>query len=118
MGFMLGVLSVISGGKIAIALLIMGLPILDVVWAIARRWRAGLNPFTHADRQHLHFRLLDSGLGTIKTVLIYYGLAALFGLSALFLQSQGKLVAVMILGLLMLLLVIWFSHIDKKKKIT
>jgi UDP-GlcNAc:undecaprenyl-phosphate GlcNAc-1-phosphate transferase len=93
LGYVLGVLAIISGGKIAIALLIMGLPIMDVVWTIARRIGAGKNPFRFADRKHLHFRLLDLGLGQRKTALVYYFFAAVFGLSALFLQSTGKLVA-------------------------
>lgn len=112
-GFILGVLSIISGGKIAIALLIMGIPILDVAWTIIRRIRAGQNPFKFSDRLHLHHRLLDSGLGQKKTVLIYYGFSAIFGLSALFLQSKGKLLALLILIFIMLGIIIRFS-IPKK----
>jgi UDP-N-acetylmuramyl pentapeptide phosphotransferase/UDP-N-acetylglucosamine-1-phosphate transferase len=48
---MLGVLSIISGGKIAIALLIMGIPVLDVIWTIIRRSFKGKNPFKFADRE-------------------------------------------------------------------
>ena len=44
LGFLLGVLSIISGGKIAIALLVMGLPIMDVAWTIIRRL-IGKDPF-------------------------------------------------------------------------
>ncbi|MFA6389884.1 MAG: MraY family glycosyltransferase, partial [Patescibacteria group bacterium] len=102
LGYALGVLAIISGGKIAIALLILGIPILDVAWAIIRRIKAGKNPFRFSDRLHLHYRLFDSGLGQRKTVLIYYFLSAAFGLSALFLQSQGKVLALGILFLLML----------------
>jgi len=117
-GFALGVLSIISGGKIAIALLVMGLPILDVVWTFIRRWSRGKNPLRAADRGHLHFKLLDSGLGPRRTVIVYCGLAALFGLSALFLQSRGKLLALLILGGVMLVMIIWFAWLDKKEKIT
>jgi len=116
LGFVLGVLSIISGGKIAIALLIMGIPILDVIWLIISRLSQGKNPFKTADRRHLHFRLLDSGLGVRKTVLVYYVLSAIFGLSALFLQSKGKLVLLAVLGLLMLALIVWFAYLDKKNK--
>jgi UDP-GlcNAc:undecaprenyl-phosphate GlcNAc-1-phosphate transferase len=45
LGFILGVLSIISGGKIAVALLVMGVPILDVAWTITRRTLQGKNPF-------------------------------------------------------------------------
>jgi len=117
LGYILGVLAIISGGKIAIALLIMGLPIMDVVWTIIRRSRKGINPFKFSDRKHLHFRLLDLGLGQRKTVLIYYSFSVVFGLSALFLQSLGKLLALGVLIAVMLIIVIGFSYLDKKEKI-
>ncbi|MFA6993281.1 MAG: MraY family glycosyltransferase [Patescibacteria group bacterium] len=93
-GFMLGVLSIIAGGKIATALLIMGVPILDVLWVILRRlfWEKK-NPFRSADRGHLHFRLLDIGLSHRQAVWVLYLFAAGFGSLALFLQSQDKLIA-------------------------
>jgi len=108
-GYVLGVLAIISGGKIAIALLIMGLPVLDVAWTIFRRLLKGKNPFRTADCAHLHHRLLAAGLSPQKTVLIFYFFALAFGLSGLFLQSRGKFWALVILGVLMLLLVIFFS---------
>ena len=114
LGFILGVLAIISGGKIAIALLVMGLPILDVAWTIIRRMIAGQNPFKFSDKKHLHFRLLGLGLGQRKTVLIYYAFAAVFGLSALFLQSLGKLLALMALIIIMIIFIISFNYLDKK----
>ena len=114
LGFILGALAIISGGKIAIALLIMGIPILDVVWTIIRRLAAGNNPFRFADRRHLHFRLLDAGLGPRKTVLTYYGFSLLFGLAALFLQSRGKLMAIGVLVLIMMGVVMGFRWVDRK----
>ena len=36
-GFILGTLAIISGGKIATTLLILGIPILDLIWVILRR---------------------------------------------------------------------------------
>ncbi|MBI4812082.1 undecaprenyl/decaprenyl-phosphate alpha-N-acetylglucosaminyl 1-phosphate transferase [Candidatus Falkowbacteria bacterium] len=113
LGFILGVLAIISGGKIAIALLVMGLPIMDVAWTIIRRLAAGQNPFKFADRGHLHFRLLDLGLGAKKTVLIFYFFFAVFGLSALFLQSRGKLAALAVLVVVMLGVVMGFRQKDK-----
>ncbi|WKZ25181.1 MAG: MraY family glycosyltransferase [Patescibacteria group bacterium] len=114
-GYFLGVLSVISGGKIAIALLIMGLPVLDVAWTIIRRIGAGHNPFKHADRQHLHFRFLDAGFSVKQTVIIMSSAALLFGLSALFLQSRGKVVGLIVLGLLMIIILSFLSLLDKKR---
>lgn len=117
LGYILGVLAIISGGKIAVALLIMGVPILDVAWTILRRLLKGKNPFKFADRKHLHHRLLALGLNQKQTVLVFYILAATFGLSGLFLQSRGKLLALLILFLVMAVLVIGFSWWDKKKRL-
>jgi UDP-GlcNAc:undecaprenyl-phosphate/decaprenyl-phosphate GlcNAc-1-phosphate transferase len=114
LGYALGVLAIISGGKIAIALLIMGIPILDVLWTIIRRASAGHNPFRISDRKHLHFRLHDSGLGTRKTVLIFYALATVFGLSGLFLQSAGKLFSLLVLAVIMMGVVVAFSWAEKR----
>lgn len=115
LGFILGVLAIISGGKIAIALLVMGLPMMDVAWTIVRRLSKGKNPFKSADRQHLHHRLLDLGLGVKKTVLIFYAFSLFFGISALFLQSKGKALALLALVVIMLSIVISFNYIDRKK---
>jgi UDP-GlcNAc:undecaprenyl-phosphate/decaprenyl-phosphate GlcNAc-1-phosphate transferase len=114
LGYALGVLAIISGGKIAIALLVMGLPIMDVAWTIIRRLKAGKNPFRFADRKHLHFRILDLGIGQRKTVLVYYAFALVFGLGALFLQSLGKLLALTALLAIMLGVVIVFNQLDKR----
>lgn len=115
LGFLLGVLAIISGGKIAIALLVMGIPILDVVWTITRRLVAGKNPFHFADRKHLHFRLYDLGIGQRKTVLIFYLFSFLFGMSAVFLQSLGKFYALFVLILLMLIIIFGFKILENKK---
>ncbi|MEA1962972.1 MAG: MraY family glycosyltransferase [Patescibacteria group bacterium] len=116
LGYALGILAIISGGKIAIALLVMGIPILDVVWTIIRRIFEGKNPFKISDRKHLHFRLLDIGLSQRTTVAIYYAIAGMFGLSALFLQSMGKLFALVLLIIIMLVIVISFYKLDKKQE--
>ncbi|MFA5318637.1 MAG: MraY family glycosyltransferase [Patescibacteria group bacterium] len=104
-GYIIAVLAIISGGKIAIALLIMGIPIMDVAWIIIRRLWQKKNPFKFADRKHLHHRFLDMGLSQRQTVFIYYVLAAIFGSTALFLQSHGKMIALGILAIVMVLLV-------------
>lgn len=117
-GFILGVLSVILGGKIATALLVMGIPILDVAWVIVQRLWSGRSPFI-GDRLHLHFKLLDLGFSQKQTALILYGISAVFGFTAVFLQSMGKLVALIILfGLMaMLILGVIFAY-RRRQRIT
>lgn len=114
-GFSLGTLAVISGGKLATALLAIGIPLIDVVWSVIRRWRTGgFKQIFSADRQHLHHRLLDLGWGQKRIVLSYYVVAALFGLAALFLQSREKLFALGLLALAMFALIIWLARYEKR----
>ncbi|MFA5990762.1 MAG: MraY family glycosyltransferase [Candidatus Doudnabacteria bacterium] len=96
LGFILGVLAIISGAKIATALLVMGIPILDVAWVIVKRLWFHKSPFS-GDRQHLHFKLMDIGLSQRQAVLVLYAISAVFGGTAVFLQSMGKLIALVIL---------------------
>lgn len=116
-GYALGVLAIISGGKIAIALLIMGIPILDVAWTILRRLWQGKNPFKFADKKHLHHRLLNLGLSQRQTVSVFYITSLIFGASGLFLQSRGKFFALALLLVVMLMLVLWLRYLDRRKEI-
>lgn len=118
LGYVIGVLAIISGGKIAIALLVIGLPALDVLWTILRRIFSGKNPFKHADRKHLHHRLIDLGFSQKQAVLFFYSVSAVFGLSALFLQSKGKLLALIILLVLMFFLVVFLYYLERRKNLS
>lgn len=111
-GFMLGSLAIISGGKIATTLLVIGVPMLDVARVIMMRLKNG-RPFYKGDNEHLHFRLLQSGLTQKQTVWLFYLISFLFGITTLFLQSRQKLMALVLIFVLMLALGIWFSKKDK-----
>ncbi len=113
LGYMLAILAIISGSKIATTLLVMGIPMLDVARVIIRRWQKK-KPVFVGDSEHLHFRLLQSGLGHRQTVLLFYSIAFIFGISTLFLQTKQKLIALCFLFVLMLLLGIWFTKKDEK----
>lgn len=113
-GFILGTLSIISGGKLATALLIMGIPILDIIWVVFRRIFSGKH-FYQADRKHLHHRLLDVGLSPRQTVLLLYLLTLIFGVSSIFLQSQYKVIVLGMVILIMIILGISLVWICKKR---
>ena len=112
-GFMLGMLAIISGGKVATALLIMGIPILDVVWVIVRRLFVEHRPVGRGDSKHLHFRLLTAGLSHRQSVMLLWGLAGLFGIASLFLQTQGKVYLLVVLIIVMILLALWSTRRSK-----
>lgn len=115
-GFILGVLAVISGAKIATALLVMGIPILDVAWVIVRRLFWEKKSLAAADRQHLHYRLLDVGLSHRQAVIVLYSITLSFGLVSLFLRTQGKLIALFTLLIVMILLGTWVVWRYKTKQ--
>lgn len=102
-GFMLGSLAILAGGKIATALLILGIPALDVAWAILRRL-LGKHRATSADRGHLHFRLLDAGLTHRQAVLLLYTVTAVFGSITLVTRGEEKVYALLTLTAVMALL--------------
>jgi UDP-GlcNAc:undecaprenyl-phosphate GlcNAc-1-phosphate transferase len=96
LGFLLAVFAIISGGKLATAFLVLGVPILDTIWVITRRFLAH-QPIYKADRYHLHHRLLRAGLNQRQAVILMYTLIAAFGIIALETQSISKLIALLIL---------------------
>jgi UDP-GlcNAc:undecaprenyl-phosphate/decaprenyl-phosphate GlcNAc-1-phosphate transferase len=61
---------------------VLAIPFLDVVLAIARRMRRGLG-ITHADKEHIHHRLLDIGHSHRTAVLLMYLWSALISGCAL-----------------------------------
>lgn len=115
LGFMLAVLSIISGGKVATALLILGFPILDALWVIIQRWRADVSVF-HPDKRHFHHKLLEIGLSQRKIVLLIYFITAVFGVVGVVGQSKGKLIALAILLVLMVGLVLGMARVVEKGK--
>lgn len=108
-GFLLGSMAIIAGGKIATTLLVMGIPILDIIRVVIIRAKKG-KPIFVGDKEHLHFQLIQSGLSQRQAVLLFYAISFAFGITTLFLQSSQKLVALSFLGILMLLIGVWFSR--------
>lgn len=99
LGFLIGVLAVLGQAKIGTTLLVLGIPILDVGWAIVRRFRSGRGIMSR-DTEHLHHRLLDAGLSRPQVTIVYVLLCAAFGASALLLERAEKLIALAVLTLL------------------
>ena len=68
--------------------LILGLPIFDTAFAFIRRIAHGQSPM-HADRSHIHHRLIDMGLNQKQAVATLYVISAILGLSAVVLTTGG-----------------------------
>jgi UDP-GlcNAc:undecaprenyl-phosphate GlcNAc-1-phosphate transferase len=91
-GYTLAILSILGTAKVAVALLVLGVPIIDTFWIIVRRLVTGRSPFT-PDRGHIHHRLLDLGLSHAQTVLLIYALCVGLATLTFVLSGTGQLYA-------------------------
>lgn len=109
-GFVLGAIALAGSQKsptivaVAIPLVSLGLPILDVAVAVVRRFLSR-KPLFHADREHIHHKLINRGLPHRQAVLLLYGVSGGFGLLSLFLlnpngRTMGVVLLVLGLGIL------------------
>ena len=92
LGYTLALLSIMGTAKVAVALLVLGVPIIDAFWIIVRRLAERRSPFS-PDRGHLHHRLLDVGLSHRQTVLLIYAICVVLAVLALFLTGATQLYA-------------------------
>jgi UDP-GlcNAc:undecaprenyl-phosphate GlcNAc-1-phosphate transferase len=97
-GYTLAVLAILGTAKVAVALLVLGVPIIDTFWIIVRRLANRQSPFT-PDRGHIHHRLLDLGLSHGQTVLAIYAICVALALLSLVVSGTGQLYAFMGLAL-------------------
>ena len=97
LGYILSIVSILGVAKtytavvIALPMLVLGLPIFDVVWAIIRRIIKGksIKAIFKADKGHLHHRLIATGFSQKQAVLVMYAMSAGLGLFAIILLESG-----------------------------
>ena len=124
LGFMLaaisieGVMKSVATIAVVVPILILGVPIFDTTFAIFRRLLSGKS-IAAADKGHLHHRLLDKGLSQKQTVLILYGLSAVFGAFAVIVAKANSKQAVYLSVLLFLAAILFalkLGMFSNKKK--
>lgn len=104
-GFLLGVLSILSFGKLGTAILVLAIPLIDAIYVGLRRLKNKKSPFK-GDKSHLHHKLLEIGWGR-RRIAIFYWLVSLFlGISSLFLQGIEKLLAFLAIAVFLLIFVL------------
>lgn len=113
-GYMLAVLSILSGAKVATALLVMAVPMIDAIFAIIRRVSLGRSPF-RGDRGHFHHLLLRKGFSVSQIAIFYWAFSALLGILALTFSSKQKLFALLVLTILVGGGLLWLSLLSHKE---
>lgn len=120
LGLGLAVLSVMGGAKLALALMVLGVPIIDVAVVIMNRIRRRQSPL-HYDKTHLHHRLMATGLSVKQICYVIYGLALIFGLLAVTLSGIQhyahffKFIGLGLVVLTMVGLIVWMDYRQRQR---
>lgn len=88
-GFLIGVLSILSGAKIATSSAVIGWFVYDILFVMGLRILRGKNPL-EGDRLHWHFRLQDLGLKKWQVLWLTNLLVLITALLGIFLPPDDK----------------------------
>jgi UDP-GlcNAc:undecaprenyl-phosphate/decaprenyl-phosphate GlcNAc-1-phosphate transferase len=114
-GFMIAVISILSGAKFATAAIILAIPILDAAWVFLRRLWRKQNPMKN-DRTHLHHYLLDIGWSKKRIAFFYWLICSILGILALQVNSQTKVFTFLLVFLLFAVGVVWLHRLLRSSK--
>lgn len=109
-GFFLAVMAVYAGTKVATALLVLLIPILDALAVLVARLFRGHSPFL-PDKLHFHHVLRSLGWSPVRIALLYAGGTAIMGMLALSTRSMEKLIVFLTAGGFFLVLLAWTQWI-------
>lgn len=112
-GFLLGILSILSFGKLGTAVLILAIPLLDAAYTILRRLKNKKSPF-RADWGHFHHRLMEIGWGKRRIALFYWFMTFILGLASLILSGMEKLIVFITVGIILLVFILMIEKIKKQ----
>jgi len=108
-GYFLSILAIMSGTKLATALIVLGIPLVDVSYAIVRRIKEGKSP-VWGDDKHLHHHLLRLGWSKRRIAISYWVVTALLGMIALHLNSEAKFYAMMLVSISVGGVLLWMNY--------
>ena len=123
LGFMLAIISILGIAKtytaivIVLPVIVLGMPIIDVIFAIIRRIVKGksLKAVFQADKGHLHHKLVAMGFNQKQAVLILYGASAACGMFAIILFDSGIWKALSFLLMFIAAVALGYKNFSKDK---
>ncbi|MCA1040498.1 undecaprenyl/decaprenyl-phosphate alpha-N-acetylglucosaminyl 1-phosphate transferase [Bacillus infantis] len=115
LGYIIAVLSLLGFKNVTIIslivpVIILGVPISDTFFAIIRRF-VNKQPLSAPDKSHLHHCLLRLGYTHRQTVLIIYGIAAMFGLAAVIFSQSTVWGALLVIAVLLVAIELFVEKI-------
>jgi UDP-GlcNAc:undecaprenyl-phosphate GlcNAc-1-phosphate transferase len=113
LGFMLATLAILSGGKLATALIVLLVPAIDFFYTFFRRLLAGKSPF-FGDQKHLHHLLLQRGWSHQKVSLFFIGCSSVLVILVVNLSSEEKLFTLVLASVIITGGIIWLQLLYKK----
>lgn len=108
-GFMLGILSILSGAKVGALMLILGIPIIDAVLVVIKRLREHRSP-VWGGYEHFHHSLLSLGWGKRRIASFYWGMSGILAILALQLNSRSKYFTMAAVVLIFGGLILWLQN--------
>lgn len=115
LGFMIAILAILAGGKLATAGLVLLIPATDFAYTFLRRILQGKSP-VWGDKEHLHHKLLEKGFSHQQIALFYILGSVILGAAALNLSSTGKLFAAALIGIIILGGILWLNFFGQLSK--
>lgn len=119
LGFMIATLSVVGPLKrstviaVVVPVIVLGIPIFDTFFAILRRV-VNHRPIMEADKGHLHHRLMESGYGQRRAVLMLYGISAIMGMAAVLVSRELYKDAFVLVGIAVIYLYVFLTDPSHK----
>jgi UDP-GlcNAc:undecaprenyl-phosphate GlcNAc-1-phosphate transferase len=108
-GYLLAVLTILSTTKVGTGIMVLAVPMIDALYTIIRRVKAGRSP-VWPDAGHLHHRLMALGWGKRRIAVFYWLISALFGFLALTLSSQAKVYTIILLAVIFGSILLWLNY--------
>ena len=121
-GFIIAVLSIYSGAKLASTLMVLSIPVIDLVWVIISRIleekpKSILSLLNINDKRHLHHRLLALGISQKNVAIIEYTFTGFIGIIALILTGFHKAIILAAILLIVFIIIVSITQISKKREV-
>jgi UDP-GlcNAc:undecaprenyl-phosphate GlcNAc-1-phosphate transferase len=114
LAFFIATLAIVAWWKIATAMSVIGIYLIDLIYVVGIRILQGKNPMKWDQTHHLHFRLLELGFTHANIRNIIYILAASFWVAAIFLDTKGKIILFIFIAIITLFMTKILSIVRKK----